>query len=156
MATHSNVLAWRIPWTKKPGGLQSMGSQESDTTQDYTTTTTYRYKVHIYFPYSAVVDRVIPAMMCQVLQLLKYILKYLFIWLYQVLVVAREVFQLQHLGSSSLARDRTHIPALAARSLSQWKQGKSLQYYIVIKGICGVGVTQIGVEFQMSDPSQVT
>ena len=26
MATHSNVLAWRIPWTEKPGGLQSMGS----------------------------------------------------------------------------------------------------------------------------------
>ena len=26
MATHSSVLAWRIPWTKKPGGLQSMGS----------------------------------------------------------------------------------------------------------------------------------
>ena len=27
MATHSYILAWRIPWTKKPGGLQSMGSQ---------------------------------------------------------------------------------------------------------------------------------
>ena len=27
MATHSNVLAWRIPWTEEPGGLQSMGSQ---------------------------------------------------------------------------------------------------------------------------------
>ena len=27
MATHSNILAWRIPWTKEPGGLQSMGSQ---------------------------------------------------------------------------------------------------------------------------------
>ena len=26
MATHSNVLAWRIPWTEKPGRLQSMGS----------------------------------------------------------------------------------------------------------------------------------
>ena len=26
MATHSNILAWRIPWTEKPGGLQSMGS----------------------------------------------------------------------------------------------------------------------------------
>ena len=26
MATHSSVLAWRIPWTGKPGGLQSMGS----------------------------------------------------------------------------------------------------------------------------------
>ena len=27
MATHSSILAWRIPWTEKPGGLQSMGSQ---------------------------------------------------------------------------------------------------------------------------------
>ena len=26
-ATHSNILAWRIPWTEEPGGLQSMGSQ---------------------------------------------------------------------------------------------------------------------------------
>ena len=27
MATHSSVLAWRLPWTEEPGGLQSMGSQ---------------------------------------------------------------------------------------------------------------------------------
>ena len=27
MAMHSSILAWRIPWTKEPGGLQSMGSQ---------------------------------------------------------------------------------------------------------------------------------
>ena len=33
MATHSSVLAWRIPWTEEPGGLQSMGSKESDTTE---------------------------------------------------------------------------------------------------------------------------
>ena len=26
-ATHSSILAWRIPWTKEPGGLQSKGSQ---------------------------------------------------------------------------------------------------------------------------------
>ena len=32
MATHSSILAWDIPWTEKPGGLQSMGSQESATT----------------------------------------------------------------------------------------------------------------------------
>ena len=32
MATHSSILAWRISWTEDPGGLQSMGSQESDTT----------------------------------------------------------------------------------------------------------------------------
>ena len=28
MATHSSILAWRIPWTEEPGGLQSMGSQK--------------------------------------------------------------------------------------------------------------------------------
>ena len=27
MATHSSVLAWRIPWVEEPGGLRSMGSQ---------------------------------------------------------------------------------------------------------------------------------
>ena len=27
MATHSSILGWRIPWTEKPGGLQSMGLQ---------------------------------------------------------------------------------------------------------------------------------
>ena len=32
MATHSSILAWRIPWTEEPGGLHSMGSQESDMT----------------------------------------------------------------------------------------------------------------------------
>ena len=33
MATHSSTLAWRIPWREEPGRLQSMGSQESDTTE---------------------------------------------------------------------------------------------------------------------------
>ena len=27
MATHSSILAWKIPWTREPSGLQSMGSQ---------------------------------------------------------------------------------------------------------------------------------
>ena len=31
MATHSNILAWRIPWTEEPGGMQSMGSQRVGT-----------------------------------------------------------------------------------------------------------------------------
>ena len=30
MATHSSILAWKIPWMEEPGRLQSMGSQESD------------------------------------------------------------------------------------------------------------------------------
>ena len=29
-ATHFSILAWRIPWTEEPGGLQSMGSQRVD------------------------------------------------------------------------------------------------------------------------------
>ena len=35
MATHSSILAWRIPWTAEPGGLQSIpwGQQESDKTE---------------------------------------------------------------------------------------------------------------------------
>ena len=33
MATHSSILAWEIPWTEKPGRLQSMGVSESDTTK---------------------------------------------------------------------------------------------------------------------------
>ena len=32
MATHSSVLAWRIPWTEEPCELQSVGSQELDMT----------------------------------------------------------------------------------------------------------------------------
>ena len=31
MATHSSILAWRIPWTEEPGGLQSMELQNSQT-----------------------------------------------------------------------------------------------------------------------------
>ena len=33
MATHSSILAWRIAWTEEPGGLQSMGCKEMDTTE---------------------------------------------------------------------------------------------------------------------------
>ena len=33
MVTHSSILAWKIPWTEEPGGLQSMGSKELDTTE---------------------------------------------------------------------------------------------------------------------------
>ena len=32
-ATHSSILAWRIPWSEEPAGLQSIGCKESDTTE---------------------------------------------------------------------------------------------------------------------------
>ena len=40
MATHSNILAWRIPWTEESGGLQSIGSQ-SQTRLKWLSTNTY-------------------------------------------------------------------------------------------------------------------
>ena len=36
MATHSSILAWRIPWTEEPGRLQSMGYKELDRTKQLT------------------------------------------------------------------------------------------------------------------------
>ena len=38
MATHSSTLAWKIPWTEKPSGLQSMGSQSQTRVRDFTFT----------------------------------------------------------------------------------------------------------------------
>ena len=38
MAIHSSTLAWKIPWTEEPGGLQSMGRKESDRIEQLTLT----------------------------------------------------------------------------------------------------------------------
>ena len=40
-ATHSSILAWRIPWIEEPGGLQSWGRKESDMTERLTHTHRY-------------------------------------------------------------------------------------------------------------------
>ena len=45
MATHSSILAWRIPWTEEPGGLQSMRSQRVG--HDWATNTFSSHCVHI-------------------------------------------------------------------------------------------------------------
>ena len=44
MAPHSSTFAWEIPWTEEPGGLQSMGSLELDTTE----------KLHCHFSLSCI------------------------------------------------------------------------------------------------------
>ena len=41
IATHSSILAWRIPWTEEPGELQSMGPKESDMIEQLTRTHTH-------------------------------------------------------------------------------------------------------------------
>ena len=45
-AIHSSSLAWRIPWTEEPGGLQSMGSQESDMAE--------RLTLSLHFPHPSI------------------------------------------------------------------------------------------------------
>ena len=45
MATHSSILAWRIPWTEEPGGLQSMGSQNQT---QLSTSTKHNMTYYIY------------------------------------------------------------------------------------------------------------
>ena len=40
MGTHSSILAWKIPWTEEPGGLQSTGRKDLDITEHTQPTTT--------------------------------------------------------------------------------------------------------------------
>ena len=42
MATHSSILAWEIPRTEEPDGLQSWGCKESDTTKQLSTVLSYK------------------------------------------------------------------------------------------------------------------
>ena len=49
MATHSSILAWRIPWTEGPGRLQSKGSKELDTTEQLTLSLSFLH-TKLFFP----------------------------------------------------------------------------------------------------------
>ena len=57
-ATHSSILAWRIPWTEEPGGLQSTGLKELDmtehTAQNFTEvcTNVNKIELELHFPES--------------------------------------------------------------------------------------------------------
>ena len=48
MAIYSTIFAWKIPWTEEPGGLQSMGRKESDTTERLRTHITMIHNVYIF------------------------------------------------------------------------------------------------------------
>ena len=51
MATHSSVLAWRIPWIEEPGRLQSMGHKELDTTKQLTLSLSFTLFIFTFFHY---------------------------------------------------------------------------------------------------------
>ena len=50
MAAHSSILAWRIPWTEEPGGLQSWGGKESDMTEQLTLSLCSYHYLHPHWP----------------------------------------------------------------------------------------------------------
>ena len=49
LVTHSSILVWKIPWTEEPGELQSMGSKESDMTEQLNNKHTI---CKVYFPFT--------------------------------------------------------------------------------------------------------
>ena len=49
MATHSSILAWRIPWTEEPDGYSPWGHKELDTTELLANTFTFHYEYTYYF-----------------------------------------------------------------------------------------------------------
>ena len=51
MATHSSVLAWRIPWIEEPSRLQSMGHKELDTTKQLTLSLSFTLFIFTFFHY---------------------------------------------------------------------------------------------------------
>jgi len=57
MASHSSILAWRIPWAEEPGGLQSLGSQRVEhdwvTKHTHTHTHTHTHRHRIFFIHSS-------------------------------------------------------------------------------------------------------
>uniref|UniRef100_A0AAA9TN78 Actin-binding LIM protein 2 n=1 Tax=Bos taurus TaxID=9913 RepID=A0AAA9TN78_BOVIN len=57
MATHSSILAWRIPWPEEPGGLQSMGVVKSRTRSSHRAPTTRvaKWKEYKIYPYDALI-----------------------------------------------------------------------------------------------------
>ena len=58
MAPHSSTLAWKIPWTEEPGGLQSMGSIESDTIE----------RLHFHFSLSCIGEENGNSLQCSCLE----------------------------------------------------------------------------------------
>ena len=65
MTTHSSIPAWKIPWTEEPGGLQSWGHKESDTTERLSTGQLIRIKILENLKVDFTPHVVIPLQFCQ-------------------------------------------------------------------------------------------
>ena len=108
MATHSSTFAWKIPWTEEPGGLQFMGSLESDTTE----------RLHFHFSLSCIGEGNGNSLQCSCLENLRDGEA----WWAAVYGVAQSRTRLKRLSSSSSSRE-------TLSHLKVKKCGPVLQYY---------------------------
>jgi len=92
MATHSSVLAWRIPWTEEPGGLQSMGLQRIRhdwvTKQQYVLRMLMRPIFQLIFPWMDLFRKKIRS--------ISVLFIYLFILLYSIVLVLPYINSIRH------------------------------------------------------------
>jgi hypothetical protein len=128
MATHSSILAWRIPWMEELGGLQSTGRKESDTTErlHFHFYTVHKMLPPSWFLHSLLVHYFlmlnnIPFM--DVPQFIDSLLKKNYLAaqglncgtkLPFLLQHGGSFIQLQYVGSSSLIRNRTWAPCIGS------------------------------------------
>ena len=145
MAIHSRILAWRIPWTEKPSGLQSIGSQRvrhywSDLTCRHTHTHTHTHiYIHIYMhTYICIHTHIytyICMCMCKVTQ------SYLTLCdpvdcsppgssvhgILQARIL--EWIAMSFSSRSSQPRDRTQVSCIAGRRFILWATGEAIYMY---------------------------
>ena len=95
MAPHSSTLAWKIPWTEEPGGLQSMGLLESDMTE----------QLHFHFSFSCIGEGNGNPLQCSCLENPKD----RGAWWAAVYAVAQSRTRLKRLSSSSSSRLKQRI-----------------------------------------------
>ena len=93
MAPHSSTFAWKIPWREEPGGLQSMGSLESDTTE----------RLHFYFSLSCIGEGNGNPLQCSCLENPRDMEA----WWAVIYGVAQSRTRLKRLSSSSSSKVRT-------------------------------------------------
>ena len=106
MAPHSSTFPWKIPWTEEPGGLQSMGSLELDTTE----------RLHFHFSLSCIGEGNGNPLQCSCLENLRNGEA----WRAAVYGVAQSRTRLKRLSSSSSSRSATLNYFLA---FGHWRKG---------------------------------
>jgi len=131
MATHSSVLAWRIPWTEEPGGLQSTGLQRVRHNRATKHSTAHVY-IHTYIPnllYSSLDGHLLPCILDIVnnFQVL-WTLGYMYLWV-RVFVLSR------YISRSGIARWYGSSIFSFYRSLHIFISTLAVPVYIPIKSI---------------------